>query len=175
MKDQQDSYHFTRLLVIILGACLLISVVAAAKIGIGKAILLFLGLSVVGVIVAFILNQLLKGAGNVAGGLFLGSKKKDDKAILKGMYQQANGLKLSAQYSQAEKIYRQIIDEYPQETEAPFILANLLWIEMDRSKEAMKMLLALEKKIRLEKLPFKYRKALKQKIADLSSELASGN
>ena len=173
MKDQQDTLNLIRLLVIILGACLTISLFAAMKIGIGNAILLFLGLSVTGTIIAFTLSHLLKGAGNVAGGLFLGSHRKDDPAILKGMYRQANGLKLSAKNSEAEKVYRQIIEEYPQETEAPYLLANLLWMEIGRSKEALKMLQALENKIRLEKISFKYRAALKRDIKELSEEAAN--
>ncbi len=174
MKDQQDTLNLFRLLAIILGACLTISLFAAAKIGIGKAILLFLGLSVVGVIVAFTLNHLLKGAGNVAGSLFLGSHEKNDQAIVKGLYGQANGLKMTAKNSEAEKIYRQIIEEYPREIEATYLLAHLLWIEMDRSQEALKLLRALDKKIRLEKISFKYRAALNRDIKELSDRQAAG-
>ncbi len=174
MKDPQESYHLAYLIAITVGACLTISFFVAPKMGLGKAIILFLVLSAAGLLVAYLVNHLLKGTSGLAGGIFLGSKRKDDKAILKGMYHQANGLKMAGQLALAEKIYKQIIDEYPQEIEAPFLLANFLWIEMDRSKEALKMFRTLEQKIRLEKLPFKYRDALKQNISNLSTELASG-
>jgi len=174
MKDSQDTRNLLLLLVINFGVSLAISMFAANKNGASDTIQLFLGLFVVGTIIALIVNHLLKGAGNVAGSLFFGSASttKDDKAILKGMYDQANGFKLAGQFALAEKVYRQITKEYPQETEAPFILANLLWMEMDKSKEAFKILKTLEKKIRLEKISFKYRAALKQHINDLKEELA---
>ena len=174
MKDSQDSYHFAPLIAIMLGASLFISLFVAPFTGLGGAIILFLGLSVTGLTVAFLVNYFQKGTSSLMGGLFLGSKRKDNKAILKGMYHQANGLKMTGQYALAEKIYRQIIEEYPQEIEAPFHLGSLLWVKMDRSKEALKMFRTLEQKIRLEKLPFQYREALKKNITDLSSELASG-
>jgi TolA-binding protein len=174
MNDSQDNKNLLLLLVINFGVSLVISLFAANKNGASDTIQLFLGLFGVGAVIAFILNHLLKGAGNAAGSLFLGSAsaKKDDKAILKGMYDQANGFKLAGQFTLAEKVYRQITKEYPQETEAPYILANLLWIEMEKPKEAFRILRNLEKKIRLEKISFKYRTTLKQYLNDLKEELA---
>jgi len=174
MKDSQDTRNLLLLLVINFGVSFTISMFAASKNGASDATKMFLGLFVVGTIIAFVLNHFLKGAGNMAGSLFMGSSstEKDNKAILKGMYDQANGFKLAGQYDLAEKVYRQITKEYPQETEAPYILANLLWIEMEKPKEAFRILQNLEKKIRLEKISFKYRTTLKQHLNDLKNELA---
>lgn len=171
MKDVQDTYHRNMMLVLILGACLTISLIASLVMGIKAAALLFLGLSVVGVVVALVIHLFMKGSANVAGGLFLGSKRKDDKAIIRGMYQQANGLKLSANFAQAETVYRQILADYPDQLEAHYLLAQMLWLETDRSKEALKMFQALQKKIQQKNLSFKYKQALKDSIQEIREEL----
>ncbi|NIR49157.1 hypothetical protein GWN42_31840, partial [candidate division KSB1 bacterium] len=168
----QDNYPFFQVTAIVVGAWLIIAFFIAPFIGIQEAILIFMGMAVTGVAMAFLLSRLIKGIGNLAAGLFLGSIKLDDPTTLKRMYRQANGYKLAFKFAMAEKSYWQIIDEYPQETEAQFLLAQLLWKELERPGEALKMLKKLEQKIQREDLEFQYRSTLKRYLTEWSEEAA---
>lgn len=119
-----------------------------------------------GITVAY--NAVAKFVGH---GLFLGSNKRDDAGILRGMYRQANGLRISSQPEQSEKIYKQILIEYPDELEARFYLGDLIWKDLKQGKRALRELKALERKIRQEKLDFKYLPALEENIGNLKEEL----
>lgn len=119
------------------------------------------------------LNVVAKFVGH---GLYLGgSKVRDDGAILKGMYEQAHGLRITSQPKQSEKIYKQILIENPEQLEARFYLGNLYWKNLRQGKRALREFKALEKKIREENLKFRYISVLKESIRDLKDDLAEAS
>ncbi|NIQ01018.1 tetratricopeptide repeat protein [candidate division KSB1 bacterium] len=169
MKDPQDGPHFIQLTLYIFGACMIIGLFAAPSLNLAFVFKVL----VFSLTVAFVANHLIIKTGNLAGGLFhRGSHEQDDKAILKGRFKQAHGLQMAGRYSQAENVYREIMAEYPDAIEAQFLLAQLLWTELERPGEALRLLRELERKIRRDDLDFKYRKALQKYIAEWSEEEA---
>ena len=56
----------------------------------------------------------------IGAGLFLGQKKKNGAAILKGMYELAHGYRLGDQFSAAEKTY-QNTGRLPRRTRRPLL------------------------------------------------------
>lgn len=67
-----------------------------------------------------------------------GSTDKDHNAIIKGMYNTAEGLKLRGQYSQAEEAYLEILMEYPEEMDARYLLALLYDLKLNKPEDAIK-------------------------------------
>lgn len=105
--------------------------------------------------------------------LYLGSDKRDDAGIMRGMYKQADYLRWSNRYDESEKIYRQILKEYPEELEARFFLGDMLWKDLNKGTQALKAFKALENTIREKGLDFQYREVLKENIQALKEQVVS--
>lgn len=109
----------------------------------------------------------------VLGSLYGGNRRnKDHKAILKGMYQQATGLRANDQNVQAEKVYRQILADYPEELDARYLLAELLYVKFDKPKPALRLIKELQKKVKEKDGPYQYSAAMNDLSLEIQDYLA---
>jgi tetratricopeptide (TPR) repeat protein len=100
-----------------------------------------------------------------------GSRERDHNAVIKGMYDTAEGLKLRGQYPQAEEAYLEILSEYPKEMDARFLLALLYERNLDKPEQALKEYKRLKQEITEKKIDYKYKDALNENIKQLKDIL----
>ncbi len=100
-----------------------------------------------------------------------GSSERDHDAVIKGMYNTAEGLKLRGQYSQAEEAYLEILREYPKEMDARYLLALLYERNLDKPEQAIKEYRRLKREIREKRIDYKYKDALNENIKQLEEIL----
>lgn len=131
----------------------------------GKLLALALGVSLA---VTSAYHWIAKFAGD---GLFLSSSHQNEEEILKGLYKRAHGFRTANRFEASEKLYIQIMQDFPKELNALFYLADLLWREMDESKKALRKFAELEKRIKQDSLKFEFRLALKRNIGNIKEEL----
>ncbi|MDH5638437.1 MAG: hypothetical protein OEZ04_08100, partial [Nitrospinota bacterium] len=106
------------------------------------------------------------------GGLYhSGSRQMNHKAITKGMYSLAGGYTRAGQFSMARDKYMEIIETYPEELDARYLLANLMDEHFGLPEEALKLFIGLRRKIREKDIDYKYKVALGERIAELEKYL----
>lgn len=125
-----------------------------------------------GILVNFIAFLFIKMFAGFSGSLYhSGSTDKDNNAIIKGMYNTAEGLKLRGQYLQAEEAYLEILTEYPKEMDARYLLASLYERNLDKPEQAIKEYRKLKREIQENKVDYRYKDALNENIKELEKLL----
>lgn len=120
-----------------------------------------------------LVGHLLIGAvGERLGGIFhpRADGVTDDRAVIKGMYALAMGEIGVSKYREAEKIYLQIIKEYPSEVDAHVFLGKLYEERMGTDQKAAKQYGKANRLLSQLKLEdYKYAGFLKKRLAELSA------
>ncbi|MBI5188680.1 MAG: tetratricopeptide repeat protein [Nitrospirae bacterium] len=125
-----------------------------------------------GIAINFIGFLFIKMFAGFSGSMYhSGSRERDHDAVIKGMYNTAEGLKLRGQYSQAEEAYLEILSEYPKEMDARYLLALLYERNLDKPEQAIKEYRKLRREIREKKIAYKYKDALDENIKQLEDFL----
>lgn len=104
-------------------------------------------------------------------GLFLSSSHQSEAEKLKDLYRRAHGYRTANRFEASEKLYIEIMQEFPEELNASFYLGDLLWKEMEQPKKALRKFAELEKRIKQDSLKFEFRSALKRNIKNIKEEL----
>lgn len=120
-------------------------------------------------------SWLLIAAGGIAAILvyrIFGKRNSiDSKLWLKAKYDLVNKLGWEGNFKEVEKQLVRVLDKFPQELEARFILANLLYRKLKQPKRSMVEFEALEKNINRSGVDFKNKDKLKQNIEELRAIL----
>jgi len=122
---------------------------------------------VISLAIFFVFRKLASFMGD---GPLLSSGNKEAE-ILKDMFKKAHGFRTAKRFDPSEKLYNQIIRNYPDELNAPFYLGDLLWKELGQSKKALRKFTELEKRIQQDSLKFEFRAILKRNIENIKEEL----
>ena len=115
---------------------------------------------------------LIKGASSLAGGLYhSGSTELNHPAIVKGMYGLAAGYVKTGQFGKAREKYMDILQTYPDELDARYLLANLLDRHFGLYEAAREEYIALRRAVRKRGVDYPYLAAMEERIAALSQEM----
>ncbi|MDH5757098.1 MAG: hypothetical protein OEZ55_10565 [Nitrospinota bacterium] len=115
----------------------------------------------------------VQGVSGAAGGMYhSGSRKMNHAAVMKSMYNLAAGQTRTGQFSQARDKYMEILETYPEELDARYLLANLTDQHFGLPEEALRIFLDLRALIREKGIDYKYKVALGKRIAELEGYLA---
>ena len=122
----------------------------------------------IGTIISITIFLYSRSAISFAGSLYHGgSNEKDHRAVIKGMYNLANGQRGVGNFKEAEKSFKQILVDYPDELDAMYYLAKLYDLKLDDPRRALAEYRKLEKKILELKVDYKYEDALNDRINEL--------
>ncbi|MDH5509442.1 MAG: hypothetical protein OEZ32_03710 [Nitrospinota bacterium] len=114
----------------------------------------------------------VQGFAGTMGGLYhSGSRQMNHQAITKSMYSLAGGYTRAGQFAMARDKYMEIIETYPEELDAHYLLANLLDEHFGLPEEALKLFSGLRRKIREKNIDYKYKVALAERITELEKYL----
>lgn len=134
----------------------------------------FLFISILGFSLNIVFFILINKFSNIAGGLFFhSSREKDHKAIIKGMYSKANGLKLTGRYEKSVEAYQKILTNYPEELDAYFFMGQTYYPHINNPTKALKEFNTLDRKLKNKKINYKFKEALKQNIKGLKQVMES--
>ena len=162
-EDSTELYQFLKIYFYVLAAALIISIFGGFY--------AFLFISGFGLIISILAFLGIKIFSTAAGSLYSGSKEKDHKSILRGMYGKAEGQVLSAQFSQAEKVYKELLKEYPKELDAHYYLGRLYLRQFNDKKKSLEEFSRLKQKIKEQSVDYDYKDAVEENIKNLRSEL----
>lgn len=104
-----------------------------------------------------------------------GSNEKDHRAVLKGMYNLANGQRGAGKFEMAERSFQQILVDYPDELDAMYYLAKLYDLKFDNPEKALGEYRRLKRKIEELKVDYKYEEALNERINELKDYLGQND
>jgi len=163
-EDQADALRLARIILIASPIGILGAITSIAK-----GLWLYAILSLVGfptlAVVGFAATQSVAGA---IGGLYhSGSREMNHAAIIKGMYSLAAGYSKTGQFSMARDKYFELINTYPDELDARYLLANLLEQHYGLPEEALAEFIKLSRMIREKGIDYKYKHALENRIKEL--------
>ena len=130
-----------------------------------KAFLYIMGLGTfISIILFLYTRKAISGAGSLYHG---GSNEKDHRAVIKGMYNLANGYRGAGEFKKAENAFYQILVDYPDELDAMYYLAQLYDQKFDNPEKALAQYRKLKRKILELKTDYKYEDALEERISEL--------
>ena len=109
-------------------------------------------------------RKAISGAGSLYHG---GSNEKDHRAVIKGMYNLANGYRGAGEFKKAENAFYQILVDYPDELDAMYYLAQLYDQKFDNPEKALAQYRKLKRKILELNTDYKYKDALEERISEL--------
>lgn len=125
-----------------------------------------------GTLLSVVAFAFITGFSNMAGSLYhRGSNVKDHKAVIKGMYNLASGYENTSEFVKAEKTYKQILKDYPEELDAIYHLGRLYDKRFDDPERAYNVYRKLKKKISGNNSDYKYKESLDEKISELKEYL----
>ena len=125
-----------------------------------------------GTLLSVVAFAFITGFSNMAGSLYhRGSNVKDHKAVIKGMYNLAKGCENTGGFVKAEKIYKQILNDYPEELDAIYHLGRLYDKRFDEPERAYNVYRKLKKKLSGNNSDYKYGESLDKKINELKEYL----
>jgi len=114
----------------------------------------------------------IQGFSGAVGGLYhSGSHQLNHAALTKGMYNLAAGYVKSGQFAQARDKYLEILETYPEELDARYLLANLWDQHFGLQEEALKEFMRLRRMIKEKNVDYKYQRALEERIEELQKFL----
>ncbi|MBI3583471.1 MAG: hypothetical protein HY096_05905 [Nitrospinae bacterium] len=171
-KELIDYLQFARMALWTIFASSFIGIAGFVKTGsLMYGLFIFLG----GIVINLAGFLVIKRISDFSGSLYhSGSREKDHNAVIKGMYDTAEGLKLRGQYSQAEEAYLEILREYPKEMDARYLLALLYELNLYKPEQAVKEYSKLRLEIQEKKISYKYKDALDENIKQLEDFLKDG-
>jgi tetratricopeptide (TPR) repeat protein len=169
VEDSADSAALTLIIAfsIPMGFILFIgSVVLKGRILIGLGF--FIGTPIFGV-AAF---MAVKSVSSLMGGFYhSGSTQPNHPAIIKGMYGLAAGYVQGGEFGKARDKYMEILETYPEELDARYLLANLMDQRFGLYAEAYLEFTVLRRIIRERKVDYPYKAAMEERIAALFQAL----
>ena len=115
---------------------------------------------------------LMKGASSMAGGLYhSGSTEPNHPAIVKGMYGLAAGYVKTGQFGKARDKYLEILQTYPDELDARYLLANLLDQHFGLYEAARDEYIGLRRAVLKRNVNYPYLKGMEARIAELTARI----
>ena len=163
-EDRVDVYHFLNPMVRVFALAL--------PIGLFMGFKAFLYVFGFGTVVSIVFVKGMGKAASAAGSLYHGgSNQKDHIAVIKGMYNLANGQRGSGKFEEAEKSFQQILVDYPEELDAMYYLAKLYDLKFDNPEKALGEYRRLKRKIAELNVDYKYEEALNDRINELKDYL----
>ena len=158
--DRVDVYHFLNPMVRVFALAGILGLFLGLK-----AFLYIMGLGTFISIILFIYRKMF--ISTVTSLYRGGSNHKDHTAVLKGMYNLANGYRGAGEFKKAENAFHQILVDYPDELDAMYYLAQLYDQKFDNPEKALAQYRKLKRKILELKADYKYEDALEERISEL--------
>jgi len=163
-EDRNDVYRFLNPWFRVLFLAMVIGLLYGLK-----AFYFILGL---GTFLTFVFFIYLTLFSSTAGSLYhSGSNKKDDTAVIKGMYNLANGYRGAGEFEKAEKAFKQVLADYPEELDAMYYLAQLYDLKFDNPEKALGEYRRLKRKVNEHNKDYRYKDALEERINELEEYL----
>jgi len=163
-EDRSDVYRFLNPIFRVLFVAMVLGLFMGLKV-----FFYILGLGAALTVLFFIyLKIFAAGTGFLYHG---GSSGKDHKAVIKGMYNLANGYRGAGEFEKAENAFHQILVDYPEELDARYYLAQLYDLKFDNPEKALAEYRRLKRKILELNTDYRYEDALEERINELKEHL----